>query len=144
MIILLTLNKLAVLQNLNRPKKLMVNLQTLNKQKKLMFILLTQKNLFIIFLLVFNQCSKSKSFSTVQRLFYDVQTFLRCRDFHWLLFYDAETFSAVYHVTFSTVYGVGDFRCKELLTGIELVPRQVSMIEALCFIRSATESQRPG
>ena len=139
MIIFLTLNKQVILQNLNRPKKLMVNLQTLNKHK--MFILLTQKNHV---LLAFNQCSKYKSFSTVQRLFYDVYTFstmwrlslvafLRCRDFQCSVPCDVQR-----------SLWCGDFRCKELLMGIELVSRQVSMIEALCFVRLATESQRPG
>ena len=61
------------------------------------------------------------------------ETFLQRRDSStmWRLFYDVETFIAVYGV--ETFLQCGDFRYKELPTGLEFVSPKVSMLEVLCL-----------
>ena len=91
---------------MNKPKTLTVVLLTLNKPKKLLVISL-----------VLNE-PKKKLIVVLLRLFYGVETFLLCRDFStmWRLFYDVEIFIAVYAVdTFgakSFLGGSNAFHCR--------------------------------
>ena len=92
-----------------------------------------------------------KSKENSKKLFYNLEIFLRCRDFSmmqrlllqstlWRLFYSEETFIAVYGVeTFIAVYGVEtfllcrDFWCKQLLTGLELLSQIGKYVRSLAL-----------
>ena len=80
---------------------------------------------------------------TIWRIFYDVEDFLRCGDFSaiWRLLYDVQNFlrcrefSAVWRI----FYGVETFSANSFLWDSNSFHEYVSMMEALSFIRSATE-----
>ena len=82
-------------------------------------------------------------FSTIWRLFYDVETFLPCQNFSkmWRFFHDVGNFLQYgdFSMMWRPFYDVETFNAKSFLRDSNSFHKLVSMLEVLCFIRSAAE-----